>query len=71
MYAILTDAETRVKYRVDACPDRAFAKMFVLAMREDKPLRMSRALEGLTRHVHRKWGGFNLDGWKCRAPLGV
>lgn len=68
-HALLTDAEARRKYKHPAHSDARFAKQFTLAMAEQEPARMLKSLRRLTKHVHDRWGGFEIDGFRARTPV--
>jgi hypothetical protein len=65
MWKYLNSPEYQRKQRIAPFPDQQFAKMFLGAL--DEPA--LRHIEKLTRHAHRRMGGFQPADWKLRAPL--
>jgi hypothetical protein len=65
IWRFLHSPDYRRKQRIAAFPDQPFVKMFLIAL--DEPT--LRSIEKLTRHVHRRMGGFHVENWKLRAPL--
>jgi hypothetical protein len=68
-HALLTSASARKKYKHPPHADPQFAKSFVAAMTEREPARMVERLRKLTQHVHDRWGGFEIDGFRLRTPV--
>jgi hypothetical protein len=68
-HALLSDEQARKKYNHPPHPDGRFAEQFAAAMTEREPARMVETLRRLTRHVHDRWGGFEIDGFRARGPL--
>jgi hypothetical protein len=56
------------KYRQRPFSDAIFARRFAAAMVETDLEKMLPTLESLTRYVHRKMGGFEIDGFRLRSP---
>ena len=48
--------------------DAIFGRRFAAAMLETDAAKMLPTLEALTRYVHRKMGGFEIDGFRLRSP---
>ena len=56
------------KYAQRPFSDTIFARRFAAAMLETDAAKMLPTLEALTRYVHRKMGGFEIDGFRLRSP---
>jgi hypothetical protein len=69
LYALLTSERARRKYNHPPFPDKKFASMFAQAVAESDPKGMAQCLGKLTKHVHDKWGGFEIDGFRVRMPI--
>jgi hypothetical protein len=59
----------RKKYNHPVYPDATFARQFIAAMSECDPQRMLERLRRLVKHVHDRWGGFEIDGFRLRTPV--
>ncbi|MEA2733711.1 MAG: hypothetical protein QOE14_162 [Humisphaera sp.] len=70
-YAYLTSDLLAKKYLQRPFSDAMFGRRFAAAMRETDSAKMLPTLEALTRYVHRKMGGFEIDGFRLRAPARV
>ena len=66
-YAYLTGDLPEKKYRQRPFSDPIFGRRFAAAMLETDAAKMLPALEALTRYVHRKMGGFEIDGFRLRG----
>jgi len=64
MWRYLNSPEYQRKQRIAHFPDQHFAKMFLIALEEPA----LRHIEKLTRHAHRRMGGFQPEDWKLRTP---
>lgn len=71
VYAYLTDPLFLQKYVKTAFPDETFAQLFVRAVVSDDKQMMMTTYTELTEHVLHKMGGFDIDGWKIRTPVGI
>jgi hypothetical protein len=67
-YAGLTGETLARKYAQRPFGDTIFARRFAAAMLESDPAKMLPTVEALTRYVHRKMGGFEIDGFRLRSP---
>jgi len=67
-YAGLSGDSLTKKYAQRPFSDTMFARRFAAAMLETEPAKMLPTLEALTRYVHRKMGGFEIDGFRLRSP---
>jgi hypothetical protein len=67
-YAGLTGDSLMTKYAQRPFSDTIFARRFAAAMLETDAAKMLPTLEALTRYVHRKMGGFEIDGFRLRSP---
>lgn len=65
IWRFLNSPEYRRKLRIAPFPDQHFVKMFLIAL-DDPTLRH---IEKLTRRVHRRMGGFQVEDWKLRTPV--
>jgi hypothetical protein len=68
-YGLLTSDSVRKKYNHPPYADAIFARGFVGAMREQEPQRMVERLRKLTKHVHERWDGFEIDRFSLRMPI--
>ena len=68
LYAHMSSDLLQRKYRQRAFSDAIFARRFASAMLETDVGKMLPTLESLTRYVHRKMGGFEIDGFRLRSP---
>ena len=68
VYAGLTSDVLARKYAQRPFSDPIFGRRFAAAMLETHPAKMLPTLEALTRYVHRKMGGFEIDGFRLRSP---
>ena len=60
IHCFFSDAEFRARYGIRAFPDAMFSKLFERAMRwPSLPI-----LTRLTARVHKRMGGFSINGWK-------
>ena len=59
MWQFANDASFREKYSIQDFPDKMFIDQFSEAVAQPSTV----LLESLTRHVHNKTGGFDVDGW--------
>jgi predicted nucleotidyltransferase len=66
---ILTDSAKRAKYNFKKYPDNKFAKMFVRAIKLKNKKQMMHGFKRITAYVHKKMGGFDIDGWKLRSKV--
>lgn len=63
IHRFLYDSEFRKKYSIAGLPDVSFSKLFESAMREPSlPI-----FKQLTAYVHKRMGGFSINGWKLRG----
>lgn len=69
IYELLNDEKTRKKYLSKPFPDKTFSKMFTKAVRQTKKRKMIDNAKQVTRHVLKKMGGFEIDGWKVRTRI--
>lgn len=60
-----TDKSFRRGYAIPDFPDPEFVRLFGSAVRDET----FRRIERLVRHVLRRMGGFEIDGWKLRSPV--
>jgi len=67
-FAGLSGDSLMKKYGQRPFSDTIFARRFAAAMLETDSARMLPTLEALTRYVHRKMGGFEIDGFRLRSP---
>ena len=67
-YRFLTTHDFAARYLQRAFSDAIFGRRFAAAMLETRPEKMLPTLEALTRYVHRKMGGFEIDGFRLRSP---
>jgi hypothetical protein len=67
-YRFLTPSDFASRYLQRPFSDAIFARRFAVAMLETDPAKMLTTLESLTRYVHRKMGGFEIDGFRLRSP---
>lgn len=65
----LESAEFRRKYGVAPHPDPEFARLFRRGVRSTAVPAALRAYRGLAAHIHRRMGGFRIDGWKLRGAV--
>jgi hypothetical protein len=65
----LTSNALEKKYRQRPFSDAMFGRRFAAAMLETEPAKMLATLDALTRYVHRKMGGFEIDGFRLRTPV--
>jgi hypothetical protein len=65
MWCFLNEDDFRTKYRILEFPDRDFIAAFSSAMTHPS----TATLETLTKHVHEKTGGFDVDGWNLIQPV--
>jgi hypothetical protein len=68
VYAALTSDVMMKKYAQRPFSDVIFGRRFAAAMLETNSAKMLPTLEALTRYVHRKMGGFEIDGFRLRSP---
>jgi hypothetical protein len=68
-YKILTDGATRRKYLLPEFPDKEFAAIAAKAIIENDKKAALTSYQKLARHVFKKMGGFEIDGWRCKSPL--
>jgi hypothetical protein len=67
-YAYLTSNQLEQKYLQRPFSDPMFGRRLAAAMLETDASKMLPTLEALTRYVHRKMGGFEIDGFRLRSP---
>ena len=68
VYAYMSSDRLVKKYAQRPFSDTIFARRFAAAMLETDTAKMLPTLEALTRYVHRKMGGFEIDGFRLRSP---
>ena len=67
-YRFLTANDFATRYLQRTFSDAMFGRRLAAAMLETDPAKMRSSLESLTRYVHRKMGGFEIDGFRLRSP---
>ncbi len=60
----------RAKYLIEPFPDGDFVGLFLPAVVETDSTQMLRHAEILTSYVLDRLGGFDVDGWRFRSPVG-
>ena len=64
---LLTSRKDMKKYMIPEFPDRKFVEIFVEAVSETGRKRKMELFRHIVSRVHRKMGGFELDGWRLRS----
>jgi hypothetical protein len=67
-YRFVTANDFATRYLQAPFSDAIFGRRFAAAMAESDPARFLPTLESLTRYVHRRMGGFEIDGFRLRTP---
>jgi hypothetical protein len=67
-YRFVTTNDFATRYLQAEFSDPIFGRRFAAAMTESAPEKFLPTLEALTRYVHRKMGGFTIDGFRLRSP---
>ena len=67
VYLFLTSKTHQKKYMVPEFPDKKFTDLFLRAISERSRKKKMELFRQIVKHVHRKMGGFQLDGWKLRS----
>jgi hypothetical protein len=67
LWDFLTSRKFRRAHRMAPFPDRRFTAMVKRCMRARKPAAASREFSRLVAHIHRRMGGFSIDGWRLRS----
>ena len=66
----LSDLSFLSKYLKSPFPDPKFAGLFLTAVEAQDRDSKLRAYQSLVDHVFHKTGGFDIDGWSIRTPVG-
>ena len=66
-YRFVTRNDFATRYLQAEFSDPIFGRRFAAAMVESDPGKFLPTLESLTRYVHRKMGGFEIDGFRLRT----
>lgn len=67
LYRYLSDPWFRRKYRLEPFPDATFRRLLTSALEARGRPAMLASARQLTRHVLRRLGGFDIDGWRLRV----
>jgi len=68
-YKLLTDPEFGKRYHFKTFPDQSFASMFIEALSPEIAEQFEVA-ESITQYVLERMGGFDIDNWTLRTPIG-
>ena len=71
VHELLTDPAVQRKYLQHGHPDPVFRDMYVKALTVDDHAEMLECFQEITDYTLKQTGGFKLDGWVIRTPLGL
>jgi hypothetical protein len=70
MWQMLISARFRRAHRMPPFRDRRFTALVKRCIRAKHPAVATRDFSRLVAHIHRRMGGFQVDGWKLRTKAG-
>lgn len=68
-FLLLSDPDTRRKYRVPDFPDPGFSDLYISILKLKDPSQMLDKARCLTAYILEKMGGLTIDGWKQRSSI--
>lgn len=68
-FDILDNPAVRAKYLLPDFPDKIFMELMKRALVEKDAAAALRLFDKLADHVHKKAGGFHIDGWRLKSPV--
>lgn len=70
IWRYISDSDFKKKYLTNSFPDENFINKFLDTLNDNEKERKLKLFDELTNHVLDKMGGFNIDGWKMKSPVG-